>query len=246
MDLDNENCVEEIVDSTPNTKHLRQPALLETDSDLEQEIKLAQLKKKKSKAKRKAKIERLEREKKKGFVSEKPIYNKDYIHRLAFKKSKHVRNPDVYKSALQRALVTFLTQVDNVFCQKLITYTIKKDKVLYAINYIADTVQLKWRKEDKEITSISDRLYSYKRLCEFLQERILPVHMRQVEITVKCHKMSQQSNQLVQKLKVALNEIKDQAVSKYTDGKRWNLLFTAINIGLRNAPVRLNKLMCTH
>lgn len=101
-----------------------------------------------------------------------------------------MRKPDIYKNTLQRALVTFLAQVDNVFCQKPITYSTKKNKVLYAVNYIAGTIWLEWRKENKEIIFTFDRLYFYKRPCKFLQKYILSTHKRQVKITVKCHKIS--------------------------------------------------------
>lgn len=153
---------------------------------------------------------------------------------------------NIYKSVLQRALVTFLAQVNNVSCQKLITYSIKEDKVLYAVNYIFGTVQSEWRKKDKQITAAFNQLYFYKKFCEFLQERILPAHMWQAKIIMKYYKMSQQPNQLVQKVKVALNKIKDQAVSEYSDRKHRNHLFNAIYITLKQDLLKFDKLMLTH
>lgn len=168
MDLDNENCVEEIVESTPSTKHSWQPGPLETDFNQKQEAKLVQLEKKKSKAKRKAKIKCLGCEKTKDFVSKRLTHNEDYTYCLALKRSKRVCKLNVYKSALQCELMTFLAQVDNAFCQKPIMYSTEENKVLYAVNYIADTIWLEWCKEDEEITFAFNRPYSYKKLCKFL------------------------------------------------------------------------------
>lgn len=80
MDLDNENYVKEIIEPTLDSLlFLRQTPIKSKKPNWPS-----------PKKKSKAKIKCLKREKTKSFVSKRLIYNEDYIHCLAFKKSKRV------------------------------------------------------------------------------------------------------------------------------------------------------------
>lgn len=114
MELNDEHHVVEIVDPNPASKP--NPLLPEPDSDQDAKAKLARLEKDKAKAKCKAKLERLRREQARGYVEERQMDNEEYSCRLTLEHGKCVFDPDVYESALQRALNTYFSQVDDVFC----------------------------------------------------------------------------------------------------------------------------------
>lgn len=83
------------------------------------------------------------------------------------------------------------------------------DKILFAANSIAGVIKSEWKAEDKRIAEDSARIHTYKGYCAFLQERMMPAHVRQAEVTVKIGKMRQCPNQSMQSLIAALNELEN-------------------------------------
>ena len=69
------------------------------------------------------------------------------------------------------------------------TYLTDLNKVLFAANYFAGTIRNKWKLEYKQIVTDSVRNHTYAGFYEFLQERIKPAHVRQVETMVQIGNM---------------------------------------------------------
>lgn len=123
----------------------------DSDSDSEMRARVAYLEKKREKAKLKARLERLEREMAAGFVDERQQMDDDeHARQLSLERSKRVRDPDVYTATSQRQLTTYLTQVNDVFRQKPITYLTDMDKVLFAANFLGGVIRAEWKAKMNE------------------------------------------------------------------------------------------------
>ena len=99
--------------------------------------------------------------------------------------------------------------MNDVLCQKPVTSLTEMDKILFAANSIAGVIKSEWKAEDKRVAEDSARIHTYKGYCAFLQERMMPAHVRQAEVTVKIGKMRQCPNQSMQSLIAALNELEN-------------------------------------
>ena len=151
-------------------------------SDSEIRTCIAVLRKQKERAELKAKLERLKRKNTGGFVGKQHQMNSNnHSCQLSLERSKRIQDPNVYSALSQRKLTMYLSQVNDVFRQKPITYLTKMDKVLFAANYLAGVIRNKWKSEDKQITADPNRNHTFAGYCKFLQEHIKPVHIRQVE-----------------------------------------------------------------
>lgn len=141
FEVSNPHIVEVIADSTTAN---RADDLSDSDSDSEIRARVAYLKKKKEKAKLRAELEHLKCEMAGGFVDERhQIDSNKHAYQLSLKCSKRVQDSDIYLALLQCKLIVYLSQVNNVFRQKPITYLIKMDKVLFAANYLAGIIRNK-------------------------------------------------------------------------------------------------------
>lgn len=151
---------------------------------------IAVLRKQKEKAELKAKLERLECKKADKFVGKRhQINSDDHTYQLSLEHSKCIQDPDVYLALLQYKLTIFLSQINNVFKQKLITYLTKMDKILFTAKYLAGVIRNKWKSEDKQITTDLKYNHIFAGFYKFLQERIKPTHICQAETMIQISDM---------------------------------------------------------
>ena len=211
-----------------------------SDSDIKTHV--AVLRKQKEKAELKAELERLERKKTGGFVGKRnQMGSNKHTCQLSLECSKCVWDPDVYSALSQHKSTVYLTQVNNVFRQKSVTYLTNLDKVLFAANYLAGTIRNEWKLEDKQIIADLMCNHTYTRFCEFLQEWIKLAHIRQVETIVQISNKRQQSNQSVQNLIAALGKLEEQQDLLFLNNQRMMNLFLALDRKLWNELVRFEK-----
>lgn len=71
---------------------------------------------------------------------------------------------------------------------------------LYTQNYLRGVPSEDWQKEDGEIKADPNREYSFVRLVEILQERLIPNHIREVEVSGKWRAVKQKPDQSVAEL----------------------------------------------
>ena len=169
-------CIVEVV--ADQTTANRADNLSDSVSDSEVRGRVAILRKQKKKTQLRAKLEHLERKKAGRFVDKRhQIDGNEHACQLSLKHSKCIQDPNVYLTSSQRKLTVYLSQVDNIFRQKPITYFTKMNKVLFAANYLAGVIKNEWKSENEQITVDLTRSHTYARYCEFLQKRIKPAHI---------------------------------------------------------------------
>ena len=111
----------------------------------EEEAHLQRLEKKRYQAEVWARILRMKKEKSRGFAlkdaptelgSSRPQFDKDA---LALKRAKETKRPNVYTDQSQKHLDRYFRQVELTFWSKPTIYASKKDKCVYAGEYLGET-----------------------------------------------------------------------------------------------------------
>ena len=150
-------------------------------------------------------------------------------------------SPDVYSGDIQQTLDNFYNQLDLIFQTKPLTYSLDKDKCVYAAGHFAGILSQEWNAKAQRIDSNPDREYSYDDFKAFLQEHWLPAHIRTANLTVKIAIVRQRPNQSVPQLIAYLNEFENQIDPPYSDRTRRDHLFVAIHEHICQTIVEQNR-----
>ena len=210
------------------------------DAQIEEEI--ARLKKQKHRATIRSKLNRLREQATHGFVhDDKDMGLESFKQRLALERAKTAREPDLYSGDNQRTLDDFFQQLDLVFKTKPFTYWLEADKCTFAAGRLSGIPSQEWRVEERRIVADSEQTLTYQGFKSFLQERLLPKHIRTANLTLRIYTTRQRSNQSVAELVAYLNELENQFDPPLIDRERRNNLFVAIHKHIRRKIIEQNR-----
>lgn len=106
--------------------------------------------------------------------------------KLAMERAKTVKDPDpAYRRESQKAFDNFVRQVNNVFFAKPLTYATEQDKCQYVGGFLRGIPINDWEAYNHQNLKMDDPQYAYAELKLMLQERLLPRHIWQVNVTMK-------------------------------------------------------------
>ena len=140
-----------------------------------------------------------------------------------------------YSREFQKTLDNFVRQVDNIFLAKLLTYVTEQDKCRYVGDFLHGILADNWKAYDHWNLKIDNPQYTYAELKLMLQERLLPRHIRQVNVTIKLKLLFQQNNQLVDNLIAHLKTLKRQLKLRPTEIQWHTNLLCAMYTHICNA-----------
>ena len=140
-----------------------------------------------------------------------------FRHHLAVECAKSATEPAVYLGQSQRAFDDFFKQLGLVFETKPLTYQSKEDKCIYASGQLAGIALQAWLEEKRRITADPERLFTFDGFKEYLQELLLPAHVRFANLAFKIGTLQQRPTQSVTELIGTLNELEYQLDPPFED-----------------------------
>lgn len=192
----------------------------------------------------KAQLFQLQAEKERGFLIEtsapsEPHYQKlTHVQTITLESRYRVVDPQPYLSKNRQELDRYIRECANVFEIRPVTYREDEDKIKYAQLFLRDTPFTDWSRMSAVIRK-EHRTWAY--YVEFLQNKLKPRHLREIEVGGLLKKCRQRPGQKVSELVSYIESLEVQLVEVPTESQRHSHLLHALHDYLKDAIVRSDR-----
>ena len=210
---------------------------------------IARLELEKEKTHLRARLLALQAERAKGFPIEAPVIHAEKgnalgrdptrVESISLESKFRVVDPQPYTGKNQQELDKYLQECRNVFHIRPVTYSRDVDKVNYAQPFLKGTPFNEWMRM-AEIIRDEHRL-TWKYYVEFLQNKLKPQHLREIEVGGLLKKCRQLPGQRVSELVSYIESLEVQLIEVPTERQKHSHLLHALHDYLRDAIVRSDR-----
>ena len=150
-----------------------------------------------------------------------------------------VVDPQPYTGKNQQALDRYLQECRNVFQIRPVTYSQDTDRINYAQPFLRDTPFNDWMRIADIVRK--ERALTWDYYVEFLQNKLKPQHLREIEVGGLLKQCHQRPGQRVSELVSYIESLEVQMVEEPTERQRHSHLLHALHPYLRDAIVRSDR-----